>query len=111
MRIKLLFIVAFCTSSFVGCTVNVNDAPKGEKFNSPIIKNLINDSNITGAGEVSLLGVDTDENPLLAKPKVAKINIYRHIDSDGDFHESSSVHIVVEKSKFIENRKLFSIND
>jgi len=51
-----------------------------------------------------------DANPLLTKPKIAKIKIQNYIDKDGDYHEPSTVHMIIRESSFMENKKYFSID-
>lgn len=101
--------------AFGGCVVqNVQElqtqAPitvKSEK-----IKQLVTDNNMSGNGDTSFLKNKKDnKSPLLTQPKVAKIIVEPYIDSDGDYHEEQKVHIKIEAAKFVDNPKLFSINE
>jgi type IV conjugative transfer system lipoprotein TraV len=51
-----------------------------------------------------------ETNPLLSKPKIAKIKIESYIDTDGDYHEPSTIHMIIKESRFIEEKKHFSIH-
>ncbi|MFA6137441.1 MAG: TraV family lipoprotein [Sulfurimonas sp.] len=53
--------------------------------------------------------VQMEDNPLLSKPKIAKVKIQSYIDADGDYREASTLHLKIEESKFID-KKHFSIN-
>ncbi|MCK9473674.1 TraV family lipoprotein [Sulfurimonas sp.] len=52
-----------------------------------------------------------ETNPLLSKPKIAKIKIKSYIDTDGDYHEPSTIHMIIKESRFIEEKKYFSIHE
>lgn len=102
---------------FSGCvTANLEDLQTRETYKSKIIKSVSMDENIsaTGAGVTSLLNISTKKSieisPLLAPPKISKITIIGYIDTDGDYHEKEIIHLKVEDSKFLENKKYFSIN-
>jgi len=79
--------------AFAGCAEN--------KLEVPEVQNL----------EVKIVEKKVDsESPLLTKPKIAKIKIESYIDSDGDYHEASRLHLKIQESAFAEDKKYFSIN-
>jgi hypothetical protein len=78
---------------FAGCAETKLDVPEVQNLETKIVEKKVD-----------------NESPLLTKPKIAKIKIESYIDSDGDYHESSKLHLKIIESAFTEDKKYFSIN-
>ena len=91
----LAVIILAVGIAFTGCAETKPEAPK-----LPILETTI----------IEKKEILENESPLLSKPKIAKIKIEPYIDTDGDYHEASNIHIRIEEAKFIEDKKYFSIN-
>ncbi len=115
MKKKIFLGLSTLALLFNGCaTKNLEDLQIKETYNSKVIKSVV-DENISGAsaGTTSLLNINNkkETSPLLAPPKVAKMKVESYIDSDGDYHEIQKIHIKIEAARFVDNPKMFTINE
>lgn len=78
---------------FAGCAENKLEVPEVHNLEPKTIEKKVD-----------------NESPLLTKPKIAKIKIESYIDSEGDYHEASKLHLKIQESAFAEDKKYFSIN-
>lgn len=78
---------------FAGCAENKLEVPEVQNLEPKTIEKKVD-----------------NESPLLTKPKIAKIKIESYIDSEGDYHEASKLHLKIQESAFTEDKKYFSIN-
>lgn len=78
---------------FAGCAENKLEVPEVQNLEPKTIEKKVD-----------------SESPLLTKPKIAKIKIESYIDSEGDYHEASKLHLKIQESAFSEDKKYFSIN-
>lgn len=79
--------------TFTGCAETKLEVPEVQNLETKIVEKKVD-----------------NESPLLSKPKIAKIEIESYIDSDGDYHEASKLHLKIIESAFLEDKKYFSIN-
>jgi len=79
--------------AFAGCAETKLEVPEVQNLETKIVEKKVD-----------------NESPLLTKPKIAKIKIESYIDSEGDYHEASKLHLKIVESAFVEDKKYFSIN-
>lgn len=79
--------------AFAGCAETKLEVPEVQNLETKIVEKKVD-----------------NKSPLLTKPKIAKIKIESYIDSEGDYHEASKLHLKIVESAFAEDKKYFSIN-
>lgn len=92
MEFFTVIILAFGLG-FAGCAETKPEVPEVQNLETKIIEKKVDNG-----------------SPLLTKPKIAKIEIKSYIDSEGDYHEASKLHLKIQESAFTEDKKYFSIN-